>query len=150
MRPISAVKYDFYKRRMPELISQFPDLFNKRYPVPLGIGTCEHLVKLTSFTKKEVSVLLYVWCGRVEYTLMALSMGSRVGIDSDDPNLRILKLMDDGHRTGFKASFKEIKPSRIKRFCKGHLKEFGRPALLSLPIRERPDLGTFKCNMTRN
>lgn len=132
----NAVKYDFYKRRMQELIDLYPHLFDKRYPVPLAIGIHKKLIKETHFTKQEISALLWVWVHRFEYVMMALSMGSRVDMDGK------LTLISDEDRLGFIAAYKQYtinnrRQKRIEKFCKRHLKVFGRPALLGLPIRDR-------------
>ena len=60
LRPVTPVQYDFYKRRMPELIEKFPILFYKRFPEPLALGITDRLVEATDFTKEEIGHLLYV------------------------------------------------------------------------------------------
>ncbi|MCS5736931.1 ProQ/FinO family protein, partial [Herbiconiux daphne] len=61
---VKAVHYDFYKRRIDELCDQFPGVFNKRFPHLLAIGIHKQLAERTSFTEKEIGVLLRVWTHR--------------------------------------------------------------------------------------
>lgn len=137
MRKITHPQHEFYKRRMPELISAYPELFNLKFPKPLGIGITNDLVNRSPFTKKEISILLHVWCGRREYTMMAVSTKCRTTFTGE-----LIPLTEE-HIHGFVSSFSEIGPRRVKRFCKNYIKEFNKAPLRWVPIDLRPDLGNF-------
>lgn len=74
---INPIQFDFYKRRMPELIERFPNLFNKFLPEPLAVGITQELVELTDFSYREMSALIKVWTNRHEYMMMLCSVGNR-------------------------------------------------------------------------
>ncbi|AEK82037.1 hypothetical protein [Salmonella phage 7-11] len=132
MRPVSPVQYDFYKRRMPELIEKYPHLFNKKFPEPLAIGTTQELVKYTDFTEHEISQLLYVWCGRAEYLCMATSVGSRVGLDGS------MQLMHPQQLRGFQKAVLRLNPKRLQQFARDFKVLYEREAFASFTADENP------------
>jgi|AKYZ01.1.fsa_nt_gi ProQ/FINO family. len=132
MRPVSPVQYDFYSRRMPELIERFPHLFNKKFPEPLAIGTTKVLAELTDFTEFEIGQLLYVWCGRYEYLCMATSVGSRVAVDGS------MKLMDPVQLRGFQKNVLRLNPNRLRQFARDFKIMYERNAFSSFTADENP------------
>ena len=132
MRPVSPVQYDFYQRRMPELIAQFPHMFNKKFPEPLAIGTTQELVELTNFTEFEIGQLLYVWCGRHEYLCMATSVGSRVALDGS------MKLMNQTQLRAFQINVLRLNPKRLRQFARDFQVMYERNAFASFTADENP------------
>lgn len=135
---VKAVHYDFYKRRIDELVSAFPNAFNKRFPHPLAIGIHHQLAARTQFSPKEISVLLRIWTHRIEYLAMGCSIGSRVDLDGN------LTLIDPEHVKGFVAVHKRMSDAFVKRFAKSFQKEFGRPAFIAVPISQRKEINFAK------
>lgn len=131
---VKAVHYDFYKRRIGDLVAAFPHAFNKCFPHPLAIGIHKQIVERTDFTAKEVSVLLRVWTHRAEYLAMGQSIGSRIDLDGN------LSLMSPEHVRCFVNYHKRMNPKFIKAFTTIFGKAFGRPAFLAVPISERQEL----------
>lgn len=131
---VKAVHYDFYKRRINELCEAFPVAFNKHFPQPLAIGIHHQLAARTSFSPKEISVLLRIWTHRIEYLAMGQSVGSRVDLDGN------LSLIAPEHVVGFVNVHKRMSDSFIVRFSKRFEKEFGRPAFIAVPISQRKEI----------
>lgn len=131
----SAVEFDFYKRRIGELCEQFPEAFNKRFPLPLSIGIHHQLLESTQFTEKEISALLKVWVNRWEYKCMATSVGRRFDIFGVESGWIHAKEMN-----GFIKETVRLRPQVLRIFCKRYLKKTGRPALICIPVGDRPEL----------
>lgn len=131
----TAVEMEFYKRRIGELCEQFPVVFNKQMPIPLAVGVHEDLIKRTSFTAKEISVLLKVWCTRWEYKCMACSLGRRCDLDGNETSW-----IESSQMKSFIEDTVKLKPTLLRIFCKRYKKAVGRPALICIPIKDRPEL----------
>ncbi|MFW3388651.1 UNVERIFIED_CONTAM: ProQ/FINO family protein [Kocuria sp. CPCC 205274] len=131
---VKAVHYDFYKRRIDELVSAFPHAFNKQFPHPLAIGIHKQLEERTGFSPKEISVLLRIWTHRIEYLSMGCSVGSRVDLDGN------LTLISADHIKGFVAAHEKMSDHFVKRFSKHFLKVYGRPAFIAVPISQRKEI----------
>lgn len=131
----SAVEFDFYKRRIGELCEQYPNIFNKRMPLPLAVGVHHQLVEDTEFSYEEISVLLKIWVRRWEYLCMAASLGRRFDLDGNETGW-----IAPEELKGFIKGTIRLRPAVLKIFCKRFLKETGRPALICVPIKERPEL----------
>lgn len=137
-RKPSQIEIDFYKRRIGELCEQFPEVFNKRMPLPLALGTHRKLLELTSFNEKEIKVLLKVWTGRWEYSCMATSVGVRYDLEGKESGV-----ITETQINGFIPRVIKTRKPRLKIFCKRFLKTVGRPALIAVPVSKRPDLGNL-------
>ncbi|MFW3388416.1 UNVERIFIED_CONTAM: ProQ/FINO family protein, partial [Kocuria sp. CPCC 205274] len=109
-RAVTAVDYDFYKRRFPELQEQFPVVFNKLYPLPLFVGVHKALEENTNFTPKEISALLNIWVQRHEYSCMACSIGRRYDLDGKDAGE-----IDPLEMTGFIKAVVRLHPNAIRK-----------------------------------
>lgn len=130
-RHIGPVIYDFYIRRMPELQAQFPEVFRKEFPTPLGIGIHKQLALETDFNSREISALLNVWTNRWEYIAMACSVRERINLDGSTV------LINETHKEGFVEHFNKLHPNSITEFAKRFHKRFGRPAFLNVPMKVR-------------
>lgn len=129
-----AVHFDFYKRRINELVEQFPSVFDKAFPYPLAIGIHEELAKRTEFSSVEIAALLRIWTHRCEYYCMAQSVGSRVDLDGN------LTLMTPEHVAYFASVHPRISDEAIKHFAHIFRKKFGRPAFIAVPIKLRKEI----------
>ena len=141
---VKATHYDFYKRRINELCDAFPLAFSKSFPHPLVIGIHKQLAERTSFTPKEISVLLRIWTHRAEYLAMGQSVGSRVDLDGN------LTLMSEEHVKGFVAIHPKMRDHFIKGFSKRFKKAYGRPAFLAVPISLRKEIEVKGCSGCEN
>lgn len=112
-RPVTPAQYEFYKRRMPEIISRYPELFNKRFPEPLAIGITKQLAEATGMTKKEIGHLLYVWCGRHEYLMMMCSSRFRHGLD-----FMVSSEISDVHRYGYFKRVNGMRTGTVRRWVR--------------------------------
>lgn len=131
----SAVEFDFYKRRIGELCAQFPEAFNKRFPLPLSIGIHIQLLEATQFTEEEIHVLLKIWVNRWEYKCMATSSGRRFDVFGVESGW-----IHASEMVGFIKQTVNLRPQVLRIFCKRYLKATGRPALICIPINQRPEL----------
>ncbi|MFW3387941.1 UNVERIFIED_CONTAM: hypothetical protein RF648_18215, partial [Kocuria sp. CPCC 205274] len=61
------------------------------------------------------------------------SVNNRIDLDGNVTSIT------DEHREGFVDYFKRLSNQQIRRFNKRFLKQFGRPAFLSVPISMRKD-----------
>lgn len=132
MRPVTVVQYDFYKRRMPEIISKFPHLFNKRFPEPLAVGITQELAAATDFTEFEIGKLMYVWCGRHEYLCMATSVGYRLHLDGT------IQLLDPVHMGHFQHAVGRLMPARVMKFANDFFNMYQYDAFGGFPAGENP------------
>ncbi|MCS5736629.1 ProQ/FINO family protein [Herbiconiux daphne] len=131
----TAVQYDFYKRRIGELCERFPAVFNKALPLTLAKGIHHQLVEETDFTEEEIHILLRVWCKRWEYKCMAVSTGRRWDLSGND-----VGLIESSELVSFIRETVNLRPQKLKIFCKRYLKATGRPGLICIPIKDRPEL----------
>lgn len=129
---LSPVHYDFYKRRMGELIEQFPELFNRATPEPLAVGITNKLVVLTQFSRKEIAVLMRVWCSRREYTMMACSVGSRVDVDGS------LHLISEKHLQHYLSQLEKMNPKHMQDFAIDFELTYDRKPFASAPEAINP------------
>lgn len=134
LRPVTPIQYDFYKRRMPELIEQFPLLFNKRFPEPLALGIAERLVDATLFTKEEIGHLLYVWCGRHEYLMMMCSTIYRMDLDLS------YDLISYEHQQGYFKRVNGLNPKRIRQWARDFEIMYEMKPFTQMPDEQNPIL----------
>lgn len=133
MRPITPIQYDFYKRRMPELIARFPHLFDKRFPIPLAIGITQEIADWSEFSYLEASVLLKVWCARNEYKMMMCSVGSR---QDTQGNMTLLEAKHLDHAASF---LPHIHRKRISTFARAFRLEYGLNPFKLIPEDKNPE-----------
>lgn len=128
---IKAVEYDFYIRRMPELIKQFPSVFDKKYPKVLSIGIDRQIAEQTDFTLEEAGVLMKIWTARREYKAMGCSVNRRHDLDG------FSSPMSEAHMQCFIGHFKKFPYGFVPKYAEGFKKQFKRPAFLNVPIPVR-------------
>lgn len=131
--------YAVYKKSIEELLVLFPTVFCKDFPLPLGIGVHKQIKAVTGWSRFRVHAVMSIWTSRMEYTLMACSLGKRF-----DLNGNVASLISEDNMQHFVMKlgmFKKV--DRIKKFCKDYLSENKNPALICVPMKQRPDLGSF-------
>ena len=129
---INAIKYDFYKRRMPELIERFPNLFNKTVPEPLAVGITNELVELTNFSFKEISALLTVWTSRHEYVMGLCSFGSRLNTAG------FLTLVKPEHVTHAISRLEKYHLNMVATYARNFEIKYARKPFASVPEDKNP------------
>lgn len=129
---INAIKYDFYKRRMPELIERFPNLFNKTVPEPLAVGITNELVELTNFSFKEIAALLTVWTSRHEYVMGLCSFGSRLNTAG------FLTLVKPEHVTHAISRLEKYHLNMVATYARNFEIKYARKPFASVPEDKNP------------
>lgn len=132
-------QYAAYKKSIGQLEKLFPATFNKEFPLPLVIGVHKQIQAVTGWSKWQLHAVMCIWTARMEYTMMACSTGKRHDLNG---NISV-PMSDDtiAYYTGKLNSYKDR--VCIKTFCVDYGQAFGRPALICVPIKSRPDLGAF-------
>lgn len=133
MRPITPIEYDFYKRRIGELVTQFPHVFNKKFPLPLAIGITQQIADSTEFEYREAAALMKVWCARREYFMMMSSVGSRQDLAGE---MSLLNPVHLAHAASMLANF-PLKAAAS--FARSFRMEFGLEPFRMIPEDLNPE-----------
>lgn len=131
--------FEVYKSNIDKLIELFPAVFNKEFPLPLAIGAHKQINAVVKWKPWKLHAVMAVWTARMEYVLMACSTGKRY-----DLNGNVVGTMSKENISFYTIKLNSYKNKvRIRDFCISYIKANGRPALSTIPIKSRPDLGRF-------
>lgn len=128
-----------YKAQIDVLIKLYPAVFNKEYPLPLALGSHKRIQKETKWHPARVHAVMAIWTSRMEYNLMANTIGKRYNLDGVE-----VESISKEHADGFIMKlnmFRNIE--RIANFCKDYNKQFKKLPLANVPINKRPNLSRF-------
>lgn len=131
--------YVLYKANIDTLVKLFPLSFNKDFPLPLELGCHKEIQKATGWQPWKVHAVMCMWTARMEYVMMCCSEKYRYqlnGVRSDH--------LSEDHIANFVIRLNCFKDrSRIAQFVKDYAKAHKQPALLNVPIKQRPDLSRW-------
>lgn len=131
--------YKVYKRNINTLVEMFPTTFNKSFPLPLTLGSHKQIQKATGWKPWKVHAVMCMWTARMEYVMMACSKKHRYTIDGIQSGY-----ISEEHMNNFVIRLNLFRDrSRIAQFVKDFSKEYGNPALMSVPVNSRPNLSRW-------
>lgn len=133
-RQITSHRVAFYKKHIEELCEKYPLTFNRAFPRPLKIGIDKEIQEATGWDATSVSAVLSVWVARREYTYMACSLGKRYDLAGAP-----VTAIDESELKSFILAMQRMNKDVLRSFIKDYKEVFGKPALLCVPIKERPD-----------
>lgn len=128
-----------YKAHIDKLIEKYPAVFNKEYPLPLELGSHKRIKQEMGWHPQRVHAVLTIWTSRMEYNMMANTVGRRYTLDGEEGST-ITKEHSDNFIMKLNT-FKNVE--RIADFCKAYNKTFKKLPLVNVPMNRRPNLSRF-------
>lgn len=131
--------HQIYKANIAVLVEKFPLTFNKEFPLPLALGSHKEIHKATGWPKWKVHAVMCVWTARMEYVMMACSVKHRYHL-----NGAAMEYISEEHCKNFIIRLNNFRiRERIADFVKVYYKQHKTPALMSVPVKQRPDLSRW-------
>lgn len=109
-----------YLDNIDRLISINPDVFNKKFPLPLKVGIYHEVKELLELPCRETNALLSGWCSRWEYGAMMASGHMR-----RDTNGQITSFGDYLDKRREAVIRKRLGTKKYKAFNEEHKVAFG-------------------------
>lgn len=126
-------KRQVYLDNVDRLIALNPEVFNKKFPLPLKVGIHKDIKGLLGLPARQTNALVSMWCSRAEYKFMLLSGHMR-----RDINGKIVDAEETHITNRVITSFnKRLSGKRKKQFALDHKEFFGYEAFCSVKGKKK-------------